>query len=149
MIDVMHQLGGERALIHANDLIQMDPDDAGAFVVRGYIFHRIREWDKAFVDFDHAIDLDPQCCDAYFHRAENYYDMGLYEASAADNSKATLLDPSLGIGYFNLAMCFTKLSRDDEAELELARSTDLGYADNYHRGLILECREARGVHISK
>ena len=77
------------------------------------------------------------------------YDLGLYEASAADASKAILLDPGLGKGYFQRAMCFTKLSRDAEAELELARATDLGYTDDYHRELIQACRVARDDYISE
>ena len=149
VIEVMEQLGGERALIHANDLIEMDPNGADPFVLRGYIFIRMDEWDKALVDYSHAIDLDPKCTLAYFRRSETYYDLGLYEASAADASKAILLDPGLGEGYFQRAMCFTKLSRDAEAELELARATDLGYANGYHSELIQACRVARDDYISE
>ena len=149
VVEVMEQLSGERALIYANDLIELNPDDPDAFQLRGYIFIRMEEWDKALVDYSHAIDLDPKCTLAYFRRSETYYDLGLYEASAADASKAILLDPGLGEGYFQRAMCFTKLSRDAEAELELARATDLGYANGYHSELIQECREARDDYISK
>ena len=149
VVEVMEQLGGERALIHANDLIELNPDDPDAFVLRGYIFSWMEKWDKALVDYGHAISLDPKCTLAYFRRSETYYDLGLYEASAADASKALLLDPGLGAGYFQRAMCFTRLSRDAEAELELARATDLGYADDSHRELIQLCRERRDSYISK
>ena len=149
VVEVMEQLSGERALIYANDLIELNPDDPDAFQLRGYIFIWMEEWDKALVDYSHAIDLDPKCTLAYFRRSETYYDLGLYEASAADASKAILLDPGLGAGHFQRAMCFTKLSRDAEAELELARATDLGYTDDYSRELIQACRVARDDCISK
>jgi tetratricopeptide (TPR) repeat protein len=149
VIEVMEQLGGERALIHANDLIEMDPNGADPFVLRGYIFIEMKKWDKALVDYNHSIDLDPKSSYAYFCRSEAYYYIGLFEASAADASKAILLDPGLGAGHFQRAMCFARLSRDAEAESELARATDLGYADDSHRKMIQECRELGDSYISK
>ena len=129
VIKVKRQLGSERALIYANDLIELDPDDAQAFVLRGCIFDEMKELDKAFVDYDHAIYLDPRCTDAYINRGMAYYDMGLYEAGSANASKAILLEPGLGEGYLSRAMCLAKLSRHAEAEVDLDRAFNLGYGN--------------------
>ncbi len=43
--------------------IQLDPDKAGAYNGRGFVYHALGQYQRAIEDFDKAIQLDPDKAD--------------------------------------------------------------------------------------
>src|SRR5688572_15395781 len=53
----------------ASEVIDQQPSDALAYVVRGAAHRRSGAYSEAIADLDRAIELDPQIADAYTQRA--------------------------------------------------------------------------------
>jgi Flp pilus assembly protein TadD len=54
-----------RAVSDCNKALELSPDDADAYHVRGQALRRNREFDKAYADINRAIDLRPDFAKAY------------------------------------------------------------------------------------
>ncbi|MFA5393385.1 MAG: tetratricopeptide repeat protein [Candidatus Ratteibacteria bacterium] len=72
-------------------LIEMEPDLAEAYHVRGTVYGAKSEYEKALTDFDRAIRLDPDYGEAYYGRAIVYSAQQEYGKAAADITKSKAL----------------------------------------------------------
>ncbi len=96
-----------RALSLANEAIQLDPQHADAYLLRGAIHERSREYALASADYDEAIRLRPQQAHAYNRRGGVRFKLDRIADSIEDFDKAIALDPSQephhwqrGIAYY-------------------------------------------------
>ena len=56
------------AILDYDAAIRLDPNDALAYVNRGYAKHQLRQYFAAIADYNKAIDLDSNDAHAYFGR---------------------------------------------------------------------------------
>ena len=96
-----------RALSLADQAIQLDPQNATAYLLRGAIQERSREYALASADYDEAIRLRPQQAHAYNRRGGVRFKLGRIADSIEDFDEAIALDPSQeprhwqrGIAYY-------------------------------------------------
>ena len=89
-----YKRGNERrALSLANQAIELDPQHAAGYLLRGAIYEKSREHDLALADYDEAIRLRPEQARAYNRRGGVRFKLGRIEDSLEDFDKAIELDP--------------------------------------------------------
>ena len=120
-------IGNNRALSYLNDLIELNPENTQAYVLRGNFYEEMDEPGQAMSDYDKAISLDPEYADAYCKRSSLCSEQKDYVQAANDADKALLLSPGLMLAHVNRAVAYTALCRDRDAERDVAAAIERGY----------------------
>jgi tetratricopeptide (TPR) repeat protein len=84
-------------------VIELEPKYARAYYMRGQVWHRKKEYDKAIQDQSESIRLNPKYVWSYYHRALTWKTKGEFEKMTADYNKIISLDPKCASAYNNLA----------------------------------------------
>jgi len=71
----------EKALKHANMLIDQAPEKSDHYVIRGIAYQGLKRYKKAYADYQRSIEIDP---DFYY----GYYNLMLYYLNKKDYNKA-------------------------------------------------------------
>lgn len=126
---------GDRAIADYTALIDLDPQDAVAFVDRGWAFYQQALPDRAIADYTTALRLRPEYALAYNNRCVAYLDKQLYDRAIDDCSRsiALNLEPNLQWAYRNRALAHGNSGDHDRAieDFTAAIRIDPQYADAY------------------
>ncbi len=93
----------QKAIAHYDEVIGLDPKDAGTYTYRGLAYYGKGDYDKAVADYDQAIRLDAKDAVTYTCRGLAYYGKGDYDKAVADYDQAIRLDPKDAFAYNELA----------------------------------------------
>ena len=74
--------------------IELEPDNAYLYDLRGIAYGSIQEYDKSIADFNRAIELNAQLSPAYNNRALSYWAIDKLEEALTDINKAIELSQS-------------------------------------------------------
>lgn len=74
--------------------IQLNPNNAGAYVSRGQLRFSLKQYFEAIKDYDKAIELEPTYAVAYVNRAHSKFKLKQYFEAIKDYDKAIEFDPS-------------------------------------------------------
>ncbi len=115
--DLLREAGGDlsRAAADLSKAIELDPQDAEAYELRGVVYTNQRRLDRALADYDQAIKLKPDDAQAWSDRGVNYYLGGDNEKAIRDLSEALRLDPNRPRTYTNRGAAYKKLGQLDKA----------------------------------
>jgi tetratricopeptide (TPR) repeat protein len=58
----------DKAMADYNKVLEIDPQDAHAYLRRGIVYYDLKEYDKAMADYNKAIEINPQYAMAYNNR---------------------------------------------------------------------------------
>jgi tetratricopeptide (TPR) repeat protein len=115
----------EEALEDYNKTIHLEPEFTYAYVKRGRIFARQRNFEDALKDFNQAIKIDSVYYGGYYERGVVYQELHEYKCSIQDYERAYYLYPALKQtlhesikiceGYNNLGLDYMKKSKYPEA----------------------------------
>jgi len=86
----------EKAYVHIEKALALDPNLAEAYVARGNLAWTLRNrfpHERAIVDYRRALELNPNLSDAHFTLGSLYLHIGLLEESLAQLNAALALDP--------------------------------------------------------
>jgi tetratricopeptide (TPR) repeat protein len=101
--------------------IRSNPNDAGAYIRRGYLFAARSMtdgkafFDQAVADFTEAIKIDPKATEAYLGRAGLYSQKNDYDPAIEDYSQALRLDPKNEEAYTYRGGLYSQKGKYDEA----------------------------------
>lgn len=116
-------------------LIELDPQDAVAFLDRGWAFYVQALYDRAIEDYSTALHLRPDYAKAYNNRCIAYLDKKLYDRAVADCSRAIELElePNLRWAYRNRGLAYGNNGDHARAieDFTVAIQIDPQYADAY------------------
>jgi clan AA aspartic protease (TIGR02281 family) len=106
---------------------------SGAHRLRGSIYCKIDNYEKAFEDYAIALKLSPADPEIYIERAQIYFDLKLYTQAEADYRQALKIDESLVMPYAGLGRNYINQKKYSEAEKVLNQLIKLApnYADGY------------------
>ncbi len=105
----------KQAIEYYTKAIDLNPDDAEAYDLRGFAWLDLFELDKAIEDFEKAIQVDPEYHIALAHLGEIALGKNDYEKGEYYYQKAIAIIPE-NINYLsNLAVAKLQLNKDDES----------------------------------
>lgn len=99
--------------------IKSNPNDAGLYLSRGYLYIRIGQVEKSLKDTTKAIEIDPTWAHPYNNRCYTYYQEGNYTKALLDCDKAISLDSKYWQAY------------DSRGDLRLAMGDTEGACSDY------------------
>ena len=89
------------ALLDYNQVLQINPNVASAYIGRGVVYVKQRKWELALTDFNHAILISPNRADVYINRGGMYSEQKEWELALADFNKAVEINPYAVNAYIN------------------------------------------------
>src|SRR4029078_12267476 len=95
--------------------INLNPTSPRARAVRGYLYRKKGDLDRAIVDYGEIIRIDPKSDEAYMRRSEAWLPKGARFAALSDADEAVKLDPNAAVNYGARAAVMSALSRKDDA----------------------------------
>jgi tetratricopeptide (TPR) repeat protein len=143
-------------------VIVRDPQDADAYLQRGWCSFYLSHWEEALADWRQAVALNPDLEEetllappptpyddmvaadpsdpvGYYRRGIAYYSDALYEYALADFTQAIALDPTYADAYYWRAATYGELGNPDQVLADLSQVIVLepdGVTAYYHRGII-------------
>ncbi|MDB9389616.1 tetratricopeptide repeat-containing serine protease family protein, partial [Microcystis aeruginosa] len=87
------------ALDDYNKAIELNPNNANAYLNRGNLYYNQQKYELALSDYSKAIDINPNYANAYYNRGNLYYNQQKYELALSDYSKAIDINPNYAGAY--------------------------------------------------
>jgi TolB-like protein/Tfp pilus assembly protein PilF len=115
-----------KALVDANHALQLDPENAEAYMVRGTVHSILFQEVAARTDLDHALALAPGNADILNFAGDDYQYVGNLRAAEQMKRKAMALDPLAFVHPSNLASILNAQGRFGEAIVQGQRGVELG-----------------------
>lgn len=82
---------------------------------------------EAMAGYDQAVRQDPKDARVYHNRGNAYRRSGRYHNALLDYNQAIRLAPEMADAYAGRAFAYTLLSKDKEAQDDVARAVELGF----------------------
>jgi len=123
----------EKAMIHLDKAIQLNPHDFVSYCNRGNALINIRKHPEAIKDYQQAITINPRYAPAYINRGNAYNELGQYDLAIQDFNRAILLKPEYYEIYNNRGTVFSKLNQHQKAIDDFSQAIRLNqsYATAY------------------
>jgi len=114
-----------QALISFNQTLKFDTTYIKAYVNRGIIYTRMKEYAKAENDFNRAIALDPAFSETYKNYGVLHNFMGNYEKAVDDYTAYLKLEPNSHDIYFGRGMTLYQLKQYQLAANDFNKAIEL------------------------
>lgn len=124
----------QQAIRDLDRAIELNPKDAGAYVVRGMIYNNLGDHRQAISDLDRGIELNPNDALAYGNRGIAYSKLAEHRRGIRDLDRAIQLNPKLAEAYVDRGVVFGKLGELHEAIGDYNKAIELNpkYAKAYY-----------------
>ena len=99
------------AILKYDQAIKLNPNLAGAYHNRGYIYSDLKIYDKALENYNKAIQLEPNVALSYSSRGTIYSKVKMYDKAISDYSKAIQLNPNFAMAYYNRGLSYLYLKQ--------------------------------------
>jgi tetratricopeptide (TPR) repeat protein len=116
-LNAIEQKHYHEAISASGNVIQLDPNDAKAYYIRGFAYFRVAQLEKAVADFDRAIELDPKDARSYIERGFAYTLLRKYEKALPDYDRGIQLDPKDARAYFLRGLVYFEILEDYQKAL--------------------------------
>jgi tetratricopeptide (TPR) repeat protein len=131
--------------------IKIEPWDVHLYDLRGLVYGRNNEYEKAIADFDVAIEIDNQLACAYNNRAMSYFALDMIEKALRDINKAGGLaldmleravdgpddtvdfDPNIAVCFANRGLIQCAKGSFQEAVLDYSLAIILGASEDVYK----------------
>lgn len=129
----------QRALEYLNKATELQPDNAIAYGIKGYIYFSLKEDQKAINNFSKAIQLNPTNAEFYNSRGTVYSKISQYEKAIEDFNQAILFDSNDAAFYNNRASVLLRHGDKKTGCLDAERACVMKYCD------VLEWAKKEGI----
>jgi len=103
------------ALTMLNKSLEIDPDLAETYLLKGKIYYKKKDYEKAVEEFTKAIEKDPKYEKAYDERAWVFEKLEDLELALADYTQAIIINPVNSSYYYSRARLFHETRNFDAA----------------------------------
>ena len=117
----------QQALENYDRAIQLNPNEAVAYIFRGVAYYELGNYQQAIKDYDRAIQLDPNRARAYHYRGSAFSSLGNYQQAIKDYDRAIELDPKLAMAYSSRGFSYWELGQIKAAQSDLRVAARLGF----------------------
>jgi len=125
-VKLLGQLEDKARLADVDRLIELEPDNAEHWRMRGLVQSALKSYDAAIRDLSRAIELDPVNAEIWRCRAFVHYNARNYVAGLADSNRAIELDPGEGGCLETRGTILFELNKNEEALADFNRAIELG-----------------------
>ncbi len=129
----------QRALEYLNKAIELQPDNASAYGIKGYIYFSLEKYQQAIDNFSKAIQLNPTSAEYFNSRGTVYSKMSQYEKAIDDFNQAILFDSNDATFYNNRAGVHLRHGDKKIGCLDAERACVMKYCD------VLEWAKKEGI----
>ena len=105
----------EEALIAYEEVIRLDPNDAGAYIGRGEALYKLKRYEEALATHKLAIRLDLNNTRAYVGKGNALRALRRYHEASQAHEQAIRLDPENAVAYVGKGEVLRGLKRYEEA----------------------------------
>jgi tetratricopeptide (TPR) repeat protein len=137
----------DAAITDLGKAIQLNPNDANVFALRGDVYSAKKDYDKALNDYNESIRISPGCS-AYYGRGLAYSNKGEWERAIQEYTESIRIYPEnslVHLNYYNRGLSYFKCNRIDEAIADIEKAVQLAPDDDdYRRGLETVKRAGKG-----
>ncbi|MBN2536157.1 MAG: tetratricopeptide repeat protein [Spirochaetales bacterium] len=105
----------KEAIAGLTKAIEINPDDAINYLLRGTCYYTLRELDNAIADLTQAIKLNPAYYEAYHNRSMVYSSKEEYDKALEDINKAISLQSTDPMLYHARGMIYGNMKKYDKA----------------------------------
>ncbi len=116
----------ERAIADLTEAIRLEPENAKAYVGRGWAYEGKGDYPKCIDDCTDAIRLDPKLAEAYNYRGIAYADDGQPDKAIVECREAIRLKPKYADAYYNRARAYHCKGEYDAAIADYTEAIRLG-----------------------
>ena len=109
--------------------IELNPENATAYAIRGVIFYLQKDFNSAIADYNKAIQLNPSDYKNFYNRGLAHVQLKDYRAAAEDFSGAINLNANDPDSWYNRAICKQRLGDYHGSLEDLNQARLLGYKD--------------------
>ena len=107
--------------------IELNPENAMAYSIRGVIFYWQKDYNSAISDFNRAIQLNSSDYKNFYNRGLAHVQLDNYSAASEDFSGAINLNPNDPDSWYNRAICKQRLGDYYGSQEDLNKARALGY----------------------
>lgn len=125
----MEKSDWEGALDDCAKASEIQPDTAEIYVKSGIIHAALLKIPEAINDFDKALKLNPNEINALYNRGNIYFQTKDFENAEKDFLTAVKVDSRFAKAFYGLSIVQQKMSKTDEACMNMKMANRLGYAD--------------------
>ena len=119
----------KKAIELLNKAIQLDPGYARSYGNRGNAYANLKQYDRAFQDYDRAIELDPGFVWAYVSRGVAYIKLNQPIRAIQDMNRVIELEPGEARSYFARSVAYIKLKQYARAIQDYDKAIGLAPGD--------------------
>ena len=119
----------QQALEYLNKAIELQPDNATAYGIKGYICFSLEKYQQAIDSFSKAIQFNPTKAEYYNSRGTVYSKMSQYEKAIEDFNQAILFDSNDATFYNNRAGVHLRHGDKKLGCLDAERACVMKYCD--------------------
>jgi len=131
----------EKAIASCDQAIALNPDDYGAWNIRGIALTNLERYEEAIASFEQAIALNPDDYQAWYNRGVALGNLERYEEAIVSFDQAITLNPDNYEAWYNRGIALRELERYEEAAVSFDQAITLN-PDNYkawnNHGIALE-----------
>jgi tetratricopeptide (TPR) repeat protein len=136
--------------------IEVEPEFAEAYRLRGMVYVALGEFDKGIVDLDRAladldqaVELNPQLAEAYFNRGGAYFFKLDYDKAIADFDRAIQIDPSYVEAYAVRGNAYDNNGEFEKAISSYGEALALDLEEGQHALVLFDRGQAYARHGDK
>ncbi|MDD5584549.1 MAG: tetratricopeptide repeat protein, partial [Candidatus Omnitrophica bacterium] len=128
----------DQAIVKINQGLQIEPNVAGLYSLRGLAYGKKGDFERALVDYNKALELDPNFATAYCERGGIYFLKGYNDQAIADYTKAIEMEPNEARYYSRRAGVYSKKNNFKQAMADANKAIELDPTDDAYlsRGLV-------------
>jgi len=115
------------AIARCTQAIQLNPDNAIAYSIRGAIYYRRNNFNAAIADYNKAIELNPGDYKNFYNRGLVYVKLNDFRKAEADFGNAIARNADDADIFYNRGVCRQRLGNVYGAQQDLNRAKALGY----------------------
>jgi tetratricopeptide (TPR) repeat protein len=105
----------QAARLDLNKAIEISPQNAPLFALRGIVYAGLERHEKAIQDYNQAIQIDPQNITFYNLRGESYGKIQRYELAVINYSQVLQINPKSSQAYIKRAEAYRALKDGDKS----------------------------------
>jgi len=128
---------GNKALSIANEIIASDPNNVEAYLVAGYSYEVLQDYQKTIESYNKAIEIDPKNEISYVKRGHAYDLMGDLVSAETDYLKALEINNQNDVALMNMARIALRKGDIENLEIYAKKTLDISEI-NYVKSVAYE-----------